>query len=75
MLSRNFMRCLELRLLGQFKRADRSGAQFALVYGESEQATESVTLKPLRSEGEQVTLPDNKVAAFLAESFAAANGE
>jgi histidyl-tRNA synthetase len=59
----------------QFKRADRSGAQFALVYGESEQATESVTLKPLRSEGEQVTLPDNKVAAFLAESFAAVNGE
>jgi histidyl-tRNA synthetase len=59
----------------QFKRADRSGAQFALVYGESEQATESVTLKPLRSEGEQVTLPDNKVAAFLAESFAGANGE
>jgi histidyl-tRNA synthetase len=59
----------------QFKRADRSGARFALVYGESEQATESVTLKPLRSEGEQVTLPDNKVAAFLAESFAGANGE
>ena len=59
----------------QFKRADRSGARFALVYGESEQATESVTLKPLRSEGEQVTLPDNKVAAFLAESFAAVNGE
>ncbi|MDG1492967.1 MAG: histidine--tRNA ligase [Luminiphilus sp.] len=59
----------------QFKRADRSGARFALVYGESEQATESVTLKPLRSEGEQVTLPDSELAAFLAESFAGKNGE
>ena len=59
----------------QFKRADRSGAQFALVYGESEQATESVTLKPLRSQGEQVTLPDNQLAAFLAESLPGKNGD
>ena len=59
----------------QFKRADRSGAQFALVYCESEQATESVTLKPLRSQGEQVTLPDNQLAAFLAESLPGKNGD
>lgn len=59
----------------QFKRADRSGAQYALVYGESEQASESVTLKPLRSQGEQITLPDNQLAAFLAESLARKNGD
>jgi histidyl-tRNA synthetase len=59
----------------QFKRADRSGARFALVYGDSELASESVTLKPLRSEGEQVTLPDNQLAEFLAESFAEKIGE
>jgi histidyl-tRNA synthetase len=59
----------------QFKRADRSGARFALVYGDSELASESVTLKPLRSEGEQVTLPDNQLAGFLAESFAEKIGE
>ena len=59
----------------QFKRADRSGARFALVYGDSELASESVTLKPLRSEGEQVTLPDNQLSAFLAESFAKNIGE
>ena len=59
----------------QFKRADRSGAQYALVYGESEQASESVTLKPLRSQGEQITLPDNQLAAFLAESLAGKNGD
>ncbi|MDG0992690.1 MAG: histidine--tRNA ligase [Luminiphilus sp.] len=59
----------------QFKRADRSGARFALVYGDSELASESVTLKSLRSEGEQVTLPDNQLAEFLAESFAEKIGE
>ena len=59
----------------QFKRADRSGAQYALVYGESEQASESVTLKPLRSQGEQITLLDNQLAAFLAESLAGKNGD
>jgi len=59
----------------QFKRADRSGARYALVYGESEQASESVTLKPLRSQGEQITLPDNQLAAFLAESLAGKNGD
>ncbi|MDA8659265.1 histidine--tRNA ligase [Luminiphilus sp.] len=59
----------------QFKRADRSGAQYALVYGESEQASESVTLKPLRSQGEQITLPDHQLAAFLAESLAGKNGD
>ena len=59
----------------QFKRADRSGAQYALVYGESEQASESVTLKPLRSQREQITLPDNQLAAFLAESLAGKNGD
>lgn len=59
----------------QFKRADRSGAQYALVYGESEQASGSVTLKPLRSQGEQITLPDNQLAAFLAESLAGKNGD
>ena len=59
----------------QFKRADRSGAHFALVYGESERSSESVTVKPLRSDAEQVTLPDNQLAAFLAQAFAGKNGE
>ncbi len=59
----------------QFKRADRSGARFALVYGESELLNESVTLKPLRGEGEQVTLPDAQIASFLASKLAERNGE
>ena len=38
----------------QFKRADRSGAQYALVLGETELASGEVMLKPLRGGGEQV---------------------
>ena len=38
----------------QFKRADKSGAAFALVYGETEVSNNEVTVKPLRSGGEQV---------------------
>lgn len=59
----------------QFKRADRSGARFALVYGESELADNCVTLKPMRGEGEQVTLPDTQIAAFLAEKLAERKGD
>ncbi len=59
----------------QFKRADRSGARFALVYGESELADNCVTLKPMRGEGEQVTLADTQIAAFLAEKLAERKGD
>ena len=59
----------------QFKRADRSGARFALVYGEAELADNCVTLKPMRGEGEQVTLPDTQIAAFLAEKLAETKGD
>ncbi|HLU61259.1 MAG TPA: histidine--tRNA ligase [Gammaproteobacteria bacterium] len=37
----------------QFRRADRSGAEIALVLGEDELAAGEVTVKPLRGEGEQ----------------------
>lgn len=37
----------------QFKKADKSGAQVALILGEDELAAEQVGIKPLRTEGEQ----------------------
>jgi histidyl-tRNA synthetase len=37
----------------QFKRADASGAHFALVFGPDELAQGMVSLKPLRGQGEQ----------------------
>ena len=37
----------------QFKKADKSGALFALILGEDELAQQVVGLKPLRDNGEQ----------------------
>ncbi len=49
----------------QFKRADRSGAHYALVLGEDELDKGVVALKPLRG-GEQETLAEADLAARLA---------
>ena len=51
----------------QFKRADKSGAAWALVYGEAEVAAERVTLKPLRADAEQKTIADTELEVFLEE--------
>ena len=80
-LRREFPDCtIQMHLGGgsfksQFKRADRSGARFALVYGESELADNCVTLKPMRGEGEQITLPDTQIAACLADKLADTKGD
>jgi len=41
----------------QFKKADASGARFALIFGADEMARGAVTIKPLRDGGEQVERP------------------
>ena len=51
----------------QFKRADASGARFALVFGEAELAQGMVAVKPLRGEGEQVLRPLAAPAGWAAE--------
>jgi len=49
----------------QFKRADASGARFALVFGASELAQGQVTVKALRDgQGVQVTRPMDQVGAW-----------
>jgi len=50
----------------QFKKADVSGARFALVFGGDELARGEVAVKPLRDGGEQVTRPLADVAAWAA---------
>ena len=40
----------------QFKAADRSGAALALVVGDDELASNSVTVRPLRTQDEQITI-------------------
>ena len=49
----------------QLKRADRSGARFAVILGEQEWATQSVQVKPLREDRPQVTLPVAELPAWL----------
>ncbi|MDH3561302.1 MAG: His/Gly/Thr/Pro-type tRNA ligase C-terminal domain-containing protein, partial [Gammaproteobacteria bacterium] len=51
----------------QFKRADKSGAYYALVIGNDEASQGSVTLKPLRSDMEQETLSQQLAAQRLCE--------
>ncbi|MDX1595066.1 MAG: histidine--tRNA ligase [Gammaproteobacteria bacterium] len=52
-------------LKSQFKRADRSGAELALVLGEEEWARGEVAIKPLRGAGEQTNVARDEVAARL----------
>ena len=47
-------RCFDQRSgRAQMKQADRSGARFALIIGDDERAADSVTVRPLRGDGEQ----------------------
>jgi histidyl-tRNA synthetase len=59
-------------LKSQFKKADASGARFALVFGEDELARGVVAVKPLRADAggpgaPQVERPLADVAAWAAE--------
>jgi histidyl-tRNA synthetase len=49
----------------QFKRADKSGAQLALVIGEDEAARNEVTVKPLRDERDQFTVSHTELTEHL----------
>ena len=51
----------------QFKRADKSGAEYALVMGDDEVVQRQVVLKPLRSKAEQEVLAQPDAASRLAE--------
>ena len=51
----------------QFKRADRSGAQWAAVIGDEEAKTRQVRLKPLRGEGEECQFNWQDATTYLME--------
>jgi histidyl-tRNA synthetase len=55
----------------QFKKADKSGALFALVLGEDELAQEVVGFKPLRGQGEQQNVAWGALADHLASALQA----
>lgn len=50
----------------QMKKADASGARFALVIGDDEVAAGTIAVKPLRGQGEQVAVPAANLASHLA---------
>ena len=52
-------------LKSQFKKADKSGAQYAIIIGEHERKTHSVSLKPLRETTPQQTLYQDELAEYL----------
>lgn len=61
--------CAGSSFKSQFKRADKSGARFAVVIGEAELANQQLTLKDLRQGGDQQTMPLSALIAFLQEDI------
>jgi histidyl-tRNA synthetase len=53
----------------QLKKADTSGARYALIVGEDEVKAQRVTLKPLRGGGSQETLEVNEVLRRLKQTI------
>ena len=53
----------------QMKRADKSGARYALVVGEQELAEERIGCKPLRSDAEQESIALAELAAVLQDKL------
>jgi len=51
----------------QMKKADKSGARFAILLGENEIAQQQATVKDLTGELEQQTLAQADVAGWIAE--------
>ena len=49
----------------QFKKADKSGAELALIIGETELEKNTVGLKPLRQKVEQTEIPWQRLAEVL----------
>jgi len=59
------------KFANQMKRADASGAHYALIVGEAELTAAQLSVKPLRVAGEQRMLALDAVAALLAAPLAA----
>lgn len=53
----------------QLKRADKSGAEFAIILGEEEVARGEAGLKPLRSEEDQINVPLDDLAGTIGQHF------
>jgi len=54
----------------QMKKANASGAQYAVIIGQAEVENNSYAVKPLRIEGQQLTLEKQDLLAYFKERFA-----
>ena len=54
----------------QFKKADKSGARYAIILGDQEVADQVAAVKPLRTDEEQETIAWDNLAAFLQDKLA-----
>ena len=59
--------CGDGKFKSQFKKADASGAQVAIIIGESEIQAGTVTVKPLRGQSDQQTVNESNMADLLAQ--------
>ncbi len=59
------MHCGAGSFKSQFKKADKSGAEYALILGEDEVIANKVSIKPLRSKQEQHTVSHNEAVELL----------
>lgn len=53
----------------QFKRADRSGAELALILGDDEARDHTISVKPLRLQADQFTLKQSELVPYLQSHF------
>ena len=49
----------------QLKKADQSGARFAVVIGEDELRSQTLAVKPLRTDEEQIRLTESELVEYL----------
>ncbi len=61
----NYAHKVDASFKNQFKRADKSGARFALIVAEEEVVNKTVTIKPLRERAEQITMLQSELVSYL----------
>lgn len=67
------LHCGEGGFKSQMKKADASGAEYAVIVGEDEVSAQQATVKPLRETGEQVRVGFEGLADYLVDRLTAEN--
>ena len=71
---RLWLHCGNGSLKNQFKKADKSGALFALILGDNELQQHSISIKSLRENTPQVTIKQEEVTGYLKQKILATEG-